>query len=165
MSWVRVAREAIPLLARVSDPGMLQPRRLSQRVKLPLAIASSVASKRQKEVVMVAALLLGACTPFGEPVYLDPTPYLGCYATGNFKVKVTPRGVAIGGQSFGFKIEARKVGVGVTSPFILFRKGDSFSPRAADEHFYRFSSEEGERILIVTDQDSYVYKLRQQPCL
>lgn len=114
--------------------------------------------------MLAVALLLSACSQFDEPQPLDPAPYLGCYATGNFIIKVMPSGVTIGDQSFRFKIEQRKVGVGVASPFTVVRKDERFSPRAADEHFYRFSSEGGDRILIVTDQDSYVYNLRQQPC-
>lgn len=123
-----------------------------------------MAAKRRAKGAWAIALLLSGCSQFDEPRALDAGPYLGCYSLDGLTVRLTLQNAIVGGRSFPLKIEQRKVGVGLLSPFVIVRTGDQFLSQAADEHFYRFSSEDGQRILITTDQQSYVYSLRKQTC-
>ena len=123
-----------------------------------------MATKRFAKGVWAIALLLIGCSQFDEPRALDARDYRGCYSADGLTVRLTPKNAIVQGQSFPLKIEQRKAGVGLLSPFVIVRTNGQLLPQAADEHFYRFSSEDGRRTLIVTDHQSYVYNLHLQPC-
>jgi hypothetical protein len=113
--------------------------------------------------VITLTLSINACDISKPPKQIDPDAYVGCYAEYPLRLNLRRGYLLVNNQRFPYRIEFRKIGYIINSPFLVENKGSIiYVVPSSTDRFYQIINDHGYLAIIVIDENARSYTLRRQ---